>query len=183
MSSSAPSSGASPKSGIVTERTTAWTARTRSAVMSVSLLLKTLLYTSLFSRISWVSPHENPTFNTWLFIVMRTSQNKMVKLSPREFPNLVQNRKKYLYAICIWHIQYIFSFSFLSVSTKKYYVDKAKWKLTSTENHISYVHISMVHQAVTMLTDCYVLVGMVTTWHTPGIPPMHGHTIFRNVFT
>ena len=43
----------------------------------------------LFSR---VSPHENFNFNAWLFILMKTSQ-KIVKLNPHEFANLVQNRE------------------------------------------------------------------------------------------
>ena len=41
----------------------------------------------LFSRILHVSPRENVNFNTWLFIVMKTSQNLQNK-----------NLQKYLYA-------------------------------------------------------------------------------------
>ena len=50
----------------------------------------------LFSRISRVSPRENFHFNIWLF---KSNENitKIVKLSHREFPHLVQQRENIKY--------------------------------------------------------------------------------------
>ena len=61
--------------------------------------LKYCIYKLLFSRGFYCckfrksEPRENFNFNSCLFIVMKTLISKIVKLSHREFPHLVQNRE------------------------------------------------------------------------------------------
>ena len=68
------------------------------------ILLLYMYISCYFCEFCESEPRENFHFNLCLFIVLKTF-SKIAKLSPREFPHLVQNREN----ICtwkLWRIQY-----------------------------------------------------------------------------